>query len=511
MTTVFVAGSLSIKRLHPRFLECLDRIVISGFDVVVGDADGADTSIQQALLDRNASSVTVYCSGKIPRNNLGNWPVQRVATDREPGSRAFFTAKDLEMAKVADYGLMMWDAKSTGTLSNVIELLKRGRTTRVFVNKAQQLVTIGKVEDLTRLIASMSEGARTKAEQKMSLSRRVASLGQEQLALCDRPVTVTDSRGRFPGNEVVMERETTERRFGWILPKPHGHMDVTVMEHVLSQGEWKEFDRYTRVIEDLRPPMVDFLALKADYHAAAAVAEDGAASLDARFITGWIDMSTAVDAHANAQRHVGNFLSSASAFRDRTAARLINGAGDNKALDAFKRECSNIYDVSFGYRVLYNLRNHAQHFAPPIAIIPITGERTSTGLMAVRIELFLRPEILAQNAKLQSAVRNELAQLGEQRLPLKPLLDQYWDDHQRLMFFLIRSESTRLDEMASYAAHLYQAYKIPHEAIPVLWEGGDPSTGPESQHGAIPFRFDELERYLALRENLSRLQPTSPV
>lgn len=183
MTTVFVAGSLSIKRLHPRFLECLDRIVGNGFEIVCGDADGADASIQQVLLDRKAAAVTIYCSGERPRNNLGDWPVRRIATGHEPGSRAFFTAKDLEMAKIADYGLMMWDSKSTGTLSNVIELLKRGRTSRVFVNKAQQLVTVAKVEDLTRLIASMSEGARSKAEQKMSLSRRVASLGREQLAL----------------------------------------------------------------------------------------------------------------------------------------------------------------------------------------------------------------------------------------------------------------------------------------------------------------------------------------
>ena len=183
MTIVFVAGSLSIKRLHARFLECLDRILDSGFDVVVGDADGADASIQQALLDRNASAVTIYCSGKTPRNNLGDWPVQRIATGHVPGTRAFFTAKDVEMAKIADYGLMMWDTKSTGTLSNVIELLKRGRTSRVFINKEQRLVTVKDAADLLGLIAIMSEAARSKAEQKISLSRRVASIGREQFAL----------------------------------------------------------------------------------------------------------------------------------------------------------------------------------------------------------------------------------------------------------------------------------------------------------------------------------------
>jgi hypothetical protein len=128
MTKVFIAGSMSIKRLHPNFLERISNIVSSHFEIVVGDANGADTSIQKALLEKNASAVTVYCSGLKPRNNIGDWPVQNVMPDAEPGTRAFFTAKDREMAKVANYGLMLWDAKSTGTLSNIIELIKMTRS-----------------------------------------------------------------------------------------------------------------------------------------------------------------------------------------------------------------------------------------------------------------------------------------------------------------------------------------------------------------------------------------------
>jgi hypothetical protein len=183
MSTVFIAGSLSIKNLHACFLERLDRIVGVEFDLVVGDADGADASIQQALLDRSAAFVTVYCSGRTPRNNLGNWPVRQVETDAQPGTRAFFTAKDVEMAKVADYGLMMWDAKSTGTLSNVIELLKRGRTSRVFVNKEKQFLTVSDVGTLRSLVGLMSEGAHSKAEQKIGLSRRIDAFEREQFSM----------------------------------------------------------------------------------------------------------------------------------------------------------------------------------------------------------------------------------------------------------------------------------------------------------------------------------------
>lgn len=183
MTTVFIAGSISIKQLHPLFLERLNTIVTSDFDVVVGDADGADRSIQQALLERGARHVTVYCSGCEPRNNVGAWQVRTVSSSSSPGSRAFFTAKDIEMAKVADYGLMMWDAKSTGTLSNVIELLKRRRSSRVFVNKIQGFITASDVDGLKRLVSVMSEGARAKAEDKIGLSAKVGAITQRQLDL----------------------------------------------------------------------------------------------------------------------------------------------------------------------------------------------------------------------------------------------------------------------------------------------------------------------------------------
>ena len=148
MTTVFIAGSISISRLDKQVEQRIATIVGSNLDVVVGDAAGADTSIQVCLADHGATRVTVYCSGKAPRNNVGAWPMQMVSTSAAPGSRAFFTAKDLEMARISDVGLMVWDCKSTGTLSNVIELLDRDRKTVVFVNKTKSFVTVADVAGL---------------------------------------------------------------------------------------------------------------------------------------------------------------------------------------------------------------------------------------------------------------------------------------------------------------------------------------------------------------------------
>lgn len=175
-TKVFVAGSMNIKHLAPQFKERLDNVLDSGFEVLVGDADGADTSIQQHVFERGGARTRVFCSGASPRNNVGDWPVESVTTQHAEGSRAFFTAKDLRMAEVADFGLMIWDAKSTGTLSNVLELLARRKKSVVFVNKVKAFRNVGTAEQLEELLTFMSDAARIKADQKINLSNRLSSL-----------------------------------------------------------------------------------------------------------------------------------------------------------------------------------------------------------------------------------------------------------------------------------------------------------------------------------------------
>lgn len=187
MTTVFIAGSISISHLHEKVQERISNIVSSDLNVVVGDADGADTSIQECLRSYRASKVTVYCTGEAPRNNVANWPVHHVQSKARAKSRAFFTAKDVEMAKNSDFGLMVWDCKSTGTLSNVIELLKEKKKSVVFVNKHKDFVTVGDQSGLNQLLHFMSQHARAKAEEKIGLSAKIAELNQESLFLDTPP------------------------------------------------------------------------------------------------------------------------------------------------------------------------------------------------------------------------------------------------------------------------------------------------------------------------------------
>src|SRR5260221_2138434 len=156
-TTVFVAGSMQIKHLDRRAKERIDNIVTSNFEIVVGYADGVDSSVQSHLVKKGATKTTVYCSGSKPRNNLGSWPIHPVYTAHSEGSRAFFTAKDVVMADVADYGLMILDAKSTRTPSNVIELLKRKKKAVGFVNKGKTIFDVSNGLPFEALLTHMAQ------------------------------------------------------------------------------------------------------------------------------------------------------------------------------------------------------------------------------------------------------------------------------------------------------------------------------------------------------------------
>lgn len=179
MPKVFISGSITLKRLAPQVEARLDNIVASGHEVLVGDAAGVDQCVQQYFANRQYAAVTVYCTGDTPRHNLGAWPLVAVCPPANAKGRAFYTAKDLEMAEAADFGLMIWDGKSPGTLSNVFELLDRARKSVVYRQAAGLFCNVHCLDDLQALIAQMDEPARLEADKKVGLSRRIERLSRK--------------------------------------------------------------------------------------------------------------------------------------------------------------------------------------------------------------------------------------------------------------------------------------------------------------------------------------------
>jgi hypothetical protein len=183
MSKVFIAGSITIKNLTDDFLNRINNIVDNNFTILVGDASGVDLSVQEHLRNLCADNVFVYCSGIQPRNNVNSWPVRAVSAASKEGTRAFFSAKDKAMAAEADFGLMVWDKKSTGTLSNVIEMVRDRKKVAVYLNKDRHFIDIKTPDELDVLVSYMSDGARDLAEKKIQLSSKLSSVRSVQLGL----------------------------------------------------------------------------------------------------------------------------------------------------------------------------------------------------------------------------------------------------------------------------------------------------------------------------------------
>ena len=174
---------MRIKNINKLVIDRIENIIREKYTILVGDADGVDASIQQILAKKSYENVKVYCTGNYPRNNIGKWAVIAVQTDHEPKTRLYFTAKDIEMAKHCDYGLMVWDLKSTGTLSNVYELLLTRKTSVVFVNKLKKFINIRNFEDFENLVSIMSDSAFEKTNRKINLKEKIINNKNKQLNL----------------------------------------------------------------------------------------------------------------------------------------------------------------------------------------------------------------------------------------------------------------------------------------------------------------------------------------
>jgi hypothetical protein len=132
MSKVFVGGSRRIIRLHPEVTLRLDQMLARKTSILVGDANGADKSVQHFLKTKEYRDVEVFCSGDECRNNVVYWPLRRVAVDSRKRDFDFYAAKDQLMSREADSCLMILDGKIAGTLMNAVRLVRQGKRVSIF-------------------------------------------------------------------------------------------------------------------------------------------------------------------------------------------------------------------------------------------------------------------------------------------------------------------------------------------------------------------------------------------
>ena len=130
---IVLGGSRHLEFIPNEIAERLLEWMESSVEFLVGDAPGTDRAFQKFLSSKKYPSVTIYTSVDDIRNNLGNWRIEKVESGLKSKSSAVHAFKDRKMSRLADIGLMIWDCKSAGTLSNVIDLLGQGKNCFIWV------------------------------------------------------------------------------------------------------------------------------------------------------------------------------------------------------------------------------------------------------------------------------------------------------------------------------------------------------------------------------------------
>lgn len=176
MSSVFIGGSRKVSRLNNLIRDRLENVIKKDLDVLIGDANGSDKAIQKFFHSKTYKNVTVYCSGEECRNNVGDWEEVHVKVERKKKDRVFYGMKDIRMAEDCDYGLMLWDGESSGTMSNLVNVLNRGRTCLLYISPGKKFVSLKNFESLRPILESLNPTVLNELDRKIELRDRLDGL-----------------------------------------------------------------------------------------------------------------------------------------------------------------------------------------------------------------------------------------------------------------------------------------------------------------------------------------------
>lgn len=176
MNSVFIGGSRMISNLSEEIKVRLRNIISKNFTVLIGDANGSDKAVQRFFLEKRYKSVLIYCSGQECRNNLGAWKTIHVDAPNKTKNRKFYGIKDAKMATDCDYGFMLWDAESSGTLNNVLNIISYRKPCLLYIAPQREFVPIKSPAELESITRTLPIELLSELDEKIELRERLEKL-----------------------------------------------------------------------------------------------------------------------------------------------------------------------------------------------------------------------------------------------------------------------------------------------------------------------------------------------
>ncbi|GAI30727.1 unnamed protein product, partial [marine sediment metagenome] len=92
----------------------------------------------------------------------------------------YYSTKDVLMSDEADYGFMLWDGKSNGTLNNILNLCERNKKVLVYFSPNKSFYTVEDKQDISKLLERCDPGLLRKFDRVLGIRTRI-NLSQQQL------------------------------------------------------------------------------------------------------------------------------------------------------------------------------------------------------------------------------------------------------------------------------------------------------------------------------------------
>jgi hypothetical protein len=174
MASVFIGGSRAVSRLNDVIRDRLDDLIARRCTIFIGDASGADRAVQEHFAERAYEHVVVYCMDTC-RNNVGGWETKRITRPGAQRNFAYYAAKDLAMTQDATCGVMLWDAKSKGTLNNIQNMIDLGKHILVYFAPEKAFHRLTSKRDLHELLQRCDRNVIADAQQQIQRKMQVDS------------------------------------------------------------------------------------------------------------------------------------------------------------------------------------------------------------------------------------------------------------------------------------------------------------------------------------------------
>jgi len=144
MSKVFISGSISIKKLPACVEDSIKKIIDAKLEILVGDADGIDTMVQNCCKKLNYNSVTVYSIYKSPRYKVQEFYNKYIVPQSDSKKeRELQQEKDKAMTLDSEYSFVIWDGKSKGSYHNILRAIDNEKKIKLYLsNESKFLETI---------------------------------------------------------------------------------------------------------------------------------------------------------------------------------------------------------------------------------------------------------------------------------------------------------------------------------------------------------------------------------